>query len=82
MVEGLNIVLRFIADWKVEQRIAHLLLTALVTRQFLKSQFLKSSLRLASAYLYTVLFQDMLLKQKQGSLLCVIQPAGGGPSLK
>jgi len=80
VVEAQNIVLRLIADWKVEQRLAHLLLIALVTK--CTRQFLKSSLRFGSAYLYAVLFQDMLLKQKQGSLLCVIQPAGGGPSLK
>lgn len=80
VVEALNIVLRLIADWKVEQRLAHLLLIALVTK--CTRHFLKSSLRLGSACLYAVLFQDMLLKQKQGSLLCVIQRAGGGPSLK
>lgn len=32
MVEALNIVLRLIADWKVEQRLVHLLLIALVTK--------------------------------------------------
>ena len=44
VVEALNIVLRLIADWKVEQRLAHLLLIALVTK--CTRQFLKSSLRL------------------------------------
>jgi len=49
VVEAQNIVLRLIADWKVEQRLAHLLLIALVTK--CTRQFLKSCLRLGSAYL-------------------------------
>lgn len=43
---------------------------------------LTSLLPLGSVYLHTVLVQEMLSKQKQGSFLCHIQPPGGGPSLR